>query len=87
MEIDYPTGAQELSFGRSGSCPSGIRMSLLRAFLPAATAPGAAGARRKTGTLPPPFTGLTRSSGGRNSPISTPWRPTRISGTGGFAAP
>ena len=74
MEIDYPTGVQEPQ---------------LRALwqLPVATLPGAVAARRKTGTLPPPFTGLTRSSGGRNSPISTPWRPTRISGTGGFAAP
>ena len=83
MEIDYPTGAQEpqlralwqLSFGDSDEFITGFFAS------------GAAGARRKTGTLPPPFTGLTRSSGGRNSPISTPWRPTRISGTGGFAAP
>ena len=82
MEIDYPTGVQEpqlralwqLSFGDSEEFIAGFFAS------------GSAGARRKTGTSPPPFTGLTRSSGGRNSPISTPWRPTRISGTGGFAA-
>lgn len=85
--LTTPSARRSLSFGRSGGWPLGIRMSLLRAFLPAATAPGAAGARRKTGTSPPPFTGLTRSSGGRNSPISTPWRPTRISGTGALPRP
>lgn len=87
MEIDYPTGVQEPQLRALWRLSFGDSEEFIAGFLPAATAPGTAGARRKTGTLPPPFTGLTRSSGGRNSPISTPWRPTRISGTGGFAAP
>lgn len=49
--LTTPPARRSLSFGRSGSCPSGIRMSLLRAFLPAATAPGAAGCAAENGNV------------------------------------
>lgn len=87
MEIDYPTGRAGASASDALAAVLGDSEEFIAGFFASGYCPGAAGARRKTGTSPPPFTGLTRSSGGRNSPISTPWRPTRISGTGGFAAP
>lgn len=87
MVIDYPTGAQEARLRRLWHLAFGDSEEFIAGFLPAPTAPGAAGARRKRGTSPPPFTGLMRSSGGRNLPIFTPWQPIRSSGTGDFAAP
>ena len=87
MEIDYPTGVQEPQLRALWQLSFGDSEEFIAGFFAGGYCPRRCRCAAENGNVAAALTGLTRSSGGRNLPISTPWRPTRISGTGGFAAP
>ena len=77
MEIDYPTGVQEPQLRALWQLSFGDSEEFIAGFFASGYCPRRCRCAAENGNV----------AAALYSPISTPWRPTRISGTGGFAAP
>ena len=84
MEIDYPTGVQEPQLRTLWQLSFGDSEEFIAGFFAGGYCPRRCRCAAENGNV---AAALYWFDADRNSPISTPWRPTRISGTGGFAAP